>query len=111
VSLQLSEVNIFQHDILGPWTGVFSGIGDVMRGVEYALQKGTEVGAGPEQSCAGISIRYLRDLLNLNTIRRRLITHQELLKHSMRDVPYYYAYIQISPSQSKTLPLCVSINA
>jgi hypothetical protein len=39
-----------------------------MEGVEYVLHKQTEDGAGPEQSGVGISSRYLRDLLSLNTI-------------------------------------------
>jgi len=32
----------------------------------------------------------LRDLLNLNSIARRILTPPELHKHSMHDVPYYY---------------------
>jgi hypothetical protein len=39
-----------------------------MGGGEYLLLKGTNVGAGPEQSGVGISPRYLGDLLTLNSI-------------------------------------------
>ena len=49
-----------------------------------------KVGAGPEQSGAGISSRYLRDLLSLNTIKRRFFTRHKMQKPCMRDVPYYY---------------------
>jgi len=37
LSRQLSEVNFFQHENLGQQKGVFSGIVDDTRGVEYAL--------------------------------------------------------------------------
>jgi len=49
LSRQLSEVNIFRHENSGQQNGVFSGIVDDKRGVEYTLWKGTKVGAGPEQ--------------------------------------------------------------
>jgi len=42
-------VNFFRHENSGQWKGVFSGIVDDTRGVEYTLEKGTKVGAGPEQ--------------------------------------------------------------
>ena len=64
----MSEVNFFRHQNWGQRKGVFSGIVDDAGGVEYSLKKGTKVGAGPEQPGVGISSRYLRDLLNLNTI-------------------------------------------
>jgi hypothetical protein len=34
---QLSEENFFWHENSGHWQGVFSGIVDDMRGVEYSL--------------------------------------------------------------------------
>jgi len=86
LSHQLSEVNFFQHENSGERKGVFSGIVDDTRGVEYSLLKGTKVGAGLEQSGVGISSRYMRDLLTLNTITRRFLTRQELQKHCMRDI-------------------------
>jgi len=53
----MSEVNVFRQENLGQPTGVFSGIVDDTREVEYSLQKGTKVGAGPEQSGVGICSR------------------------------------------------------
>jgi len=67
LSRQLSEVNFFWHGNSGQRNGVISVIVDNTGGVEYSLLKGTKVGAGPEQSGVGISSRYLRDLLSLNT--------------------------------------------
>jgi len=48
LSLQLSELTFFQNENSGQWKGVFSGIVDDTRGVEYSLWKGMNVGAGPE---------------------------------------------------------------
>jgi len=55
-------VNFFQHENSGQPKGVFSGIVDDMQGVEYTLQKGTIVGAGPEllRGCLShVSIKHL----------------------------------------------------
>ena len=51
LSLQLSDVNFFRHENSGQRNGVFSGIVDVMGGVEYTPWKGTKVGTGHEQAC------------------------------------------------------------
>ena len=61
-------MNCFQHENSGQRNGVFCGIVDDTGGVKYSLEKGKNVGAGPEQSGVGISSRYFRDLLSLNTI-------------------------------------------
>ena len=87
LSRQLSEVNFFQHEISGQRKGVFTGIVDDTRRVEYLLETGMKVGAGPEQSGVGISSANLRDLLSLNSITRRFLTCQELQKHFIRDDP------------------------
>jgi len=42
-------VNFFRHENPGEWKGVFSGIVDDTRGVQYTPQNATKVGAGPEQ--------------------------------------------------------------
>jgi len=68
LSRQLSEVNFFRHENSGQRNGIFSSIVDDTGGVEYSMQRGTKVGAEPEQSGVGISSRPLRDLLSLNTI-------------------------------------------
>jgi hypothetical protein len=36
--------------------------------VEYSLEKKRKVGTGPERSGAGITSRYLRDLMKLTSI-------------------------------------------
>jgi len=93
LSRQLSEVDVFRHEISGHQEWVFSGIVDATRGVEYALWTGTKVGAGPEQpgGCnPTILPDNLRDLLSLNTITTRFLTCQELQKRCTRNVlPYY----------------------
>ena len=48
-------MNIFQHENSEQWKGVFSGIVDDTREVEYSLLKGSTFGAGPEQSGMGIN--------------------------------------------------------
>jgi len=55
-----------------------------------------KVGPGPKQSGVGISFANLRDVLNLNTITRRLLLCQELQQHCMHNVAKYFEYIKKS---------------
>jgi hypothetical protein len=66
-------VNIFQHDYLKQWKGVFSGIVDYRRGAEYTLSQVTKVRAGPDQP-----VVYAHDIFSI------LVEPQ----HHLNDVPY-----------------------
>jgi hypothetical protein len=75
-------VNFFGNEYLGQRKGVFSGIVDDPRGVEYSLLKGTKVGAGPEQSGVGIKLTILESFIEP--------------QHHHKEVPY-------TPGVAKTL--------